>query len=56
MVITGDRHDHVDDGTFGQSTSDRSSRRIPQTRKPWVTPSWQRLETPMEVTMYAAQR
>ena len=56
MVVTGDRHGHVTGGTFGESTSDESSRRIPQTRKPWVTPTWQRLDTPMEVTMYAAQR
>jgi hypothetical protein len=55
MVVTGDRHSHVA-GTFGESTSDESSRRILETRKPWVTPTWQRLDTPMEVTMYAAQR
>jgi hypothetical protein len=56
MDVTGDRQGHVAGGTFGQSTSGESSRRIPQTRKPWVTPAWQRLDTPMEVTMYAAQR
>jgi hypothetical protein len=27
-----------------------------RTRRQWVTPTWQRLETPMEVTMYAGQR
>jgi hypothetical protein len=25
-------------------------------RRQWVTPTWQRLETPMEVTMYAGRR
>jgi hypothetical protein len=30
-----------------------STRRI---RRQWVTPTWQRLETPMEVTMYAGRR
>lgn len=27
-----------------------------RTRRQWVTPTWQRLETPMEVTMYAGRR
>lgn len=27
-----------------------------QTRRPWVKPDWQRLDTPMEVTMYVGRR
>jgi hypothetical protein len=26
------------------------------TRRPWVKPTWQRLDTPMEVTMYVGRR
>lgn len=28
----------------------------PRARRRWVTPTWERLETPMEVTMYVARR
>lgn len=28
----------------------------PRTRRTWVAPTWERLETPMEVTMYAGRR
>ncbi len=27
-----------------------------RTRRQWVTPTWERLDTPMEVTMYAGRR
>lgn len=32
------------------------TRRTLRTRRQWVTPTWERLETPMEVTMYAGRR
>lgn len=53
MVVSGDRHGS---SISGQSTSDQSSRSAPESRKPWVTPAWERLDTPMEITMYAARR
>jgi hypothetical protein len=28
----------------------------PGTRRQWVTPTWERVETPMEVTMYVGRR
>jgi hypothetical protein len=28
----------------------------PRTRRQWVAPTWERLDTPMEVTMYAGRR
>jgi hypothetical protein len=56
MVVIDDRHGHISGGTFGKSTTDQGSQRTPQTRESWVTPAWERLETPMEVTMYAGQR
>ena len=34
------------------STADNLS----DTRRPWVAPTWERRDTPMEVTMYAGQR
>lgn len=58
MAVTADRYGHVP-GTSGQSTIDqsrRSSSSVPQTKKAWVTPAWERLDTPMEITMYAGQR
>jgi hypothetical protein len=59
MAVTADRQGHVPGGTSGQSTSDQL-RRSPssgqQTRKSWVAPAWERLDTPMEITMYAGQR
>ena len=43
----------------GRTISDKLGRPIqggPGTRRQWVTPTWKRLETPMEVTMYAGRR
>ena len=56
MAIIGDRHGRVAGGTRSQSTTNESSHSMPQMRKPWVAPAWERLDTPMEITMYAGQR
>jgi hypothetical protein len=56
MVVINDRQGHVARGMFDQSTNDQASQPMPQTCKSWVTPAWERLDTPMEVTMYAGQR
>jgi hypothetical protein len=59
MAIIADRQGYVAGDTSSQSTTDRSHRSsssVPQTRKTWVAPVWERLDTPMEITMYAGQR
>lgn len=56
MVVINDCQGHVAGGTFDQSTNDQASQPMPQMRRSWVTPAWERLDTPMEVTMYAGQR
>jgi hypothetical protein len=56
MAVISHQHGHVPGGTSGQSAIDQSGQNAPRTKKSWVAPSWERLETPMEVTMYAGQR
>jgi hypothetical protein len=51
MVTVDDRRGHLASGSPLQSTQS-----LAHTRRQWVTPSWERLETPMEVTMYAGRR
>jgi hypothetical protein len=48
MVAVDDRCGRVASGDPGKPAQ--------ETRKPWVAPRWERLETPMEVTMYAGRR
>ncbi len=41
----------------GGAVSERLAKQnTPRTRRKWVAPTWERLETPMEVTMYAGRR
>ena len=58
MVIIEDRHRNVVDGVGKQSGMPSSE--IPTedaaVRRQWVAPTWDRRDTPMEVTMYAGQR
>ena len=35
---------------------EESTQGAPCARRQWVAPTWERLETPMEVTMYVARR
>jgi hypothetical protein len=35
---------------------EKASHSAPGARRQWIAPSWERLETPMEVTMYAGRR
>lgn len=51
MVFDYNRHGRVVSGWPGKL---RHS--VPGTRRPWIAPTWERLETPMEVTMYAGRR
>ena len=60
MVVIGDQHSHVVSDIVGtdavRADAERRDQSNRNTRKPWVTPAWQRRDTPMEVTMYAGQR
>jgi hypothetical protein len=51
MVVVDDRFTHLANGQLGTR-----SQPTPRTRRQWVAPTWERLETPMEVTMYAGRR
>jgi len=35
---------------------DKPAQHLQETRRQWVSPTWERLDTPMEVTMYAGRR
>jgi hypothetical protein len=64
MVVIEDRNRHVVNSVGEQPTmpsptmsSPRiSSRTAADARREWVAPTWERRDTPMEVTMYAGQR
>ncbi len=59
MVVVGDRHRHVVSSADEQpdtSSPTMSSHSAADARRQWVTPTWERRDTPMEVTMYAGQR
>lgn len=46
----------LEQSTLEQSAASKSTESIPSTRREWVAPTWQRWETPMEITMYAGRR
>ena len=54
MVIVEDQHHHVVN-CAGERPA-MSSRSAAEARRQWVAPTWERRDTPMEVTMYAGQR
>ena len=56
MVAVHDRHAGVVSETRGNKRLGTSKQGTPRTRRQWVTPIWERLDTPMEVTMYAGRR
>lgn len=59
MVVIQDRHRHVANHVGEQpamSSPTMSSRSSAGGRRQWVAPTWERRDTPMEVTMYAGQR
>lgn len=51
MVAVQDRHGRIVSGSVEEPT--QSAQRA---RQQWVPPTWERLETPMEVTMYVGRR
>lgn len=51
MVTVQGQGSHVVNGKTGESTQS-----APHPHRQWVPPTWERLETPMEVTMYAGRR
>ncbi|MGH3771692.1 MAG: phosphotransferase [Pseudonocardiaceae bacterium] len=51
MIVGDGRHERVVSERLGKSTQS-----APSTRRQWVAPTWERLDTPMEVTMYAGRR
>lgn len=56
MVALHDRCGGVVSERLGNETPGTLTQSTPHTRRMWVAPTWERLETPMEVTMYAGQR
>lgn len=46
----------VQDRRFVSGRLGESIQSTLRTSRQWVTPTWERLETPMEVTMYAGRR
>jgi hypothetical protein len=52
MVTVCGQHDRVVSGKLGNVAQNPS----PRARRQWVAPTWERLETPMEVTMYVGRR
>jgi hypothetical protein len=59
MVVIEDRNRHVVNSVGEQPAmpSPRiSSRTAADARREWMAPTWERRDTPMEVTMYAGQR
>jgi hypothetical protein len=51
MVTVDDQH-----GRFASGRHEKSTQSAPRARRQWVAPTWDRLETPMEVTMYVGRR
>jgi hypothetical protein len=51
MVTVHDQH-----GRVVSERIENSIQGAPRARRQWVVPTWERLETPMEVTMYAGRR
>jgi hypothetical protein len=54
MVAIHDQQGRVVSGAGGKL--EESTQSAPHARRQWVMPTWERLETPMEVTMYVARR
>ncbi len=54
MVTAHDQHSRIISGFSGKR--EKSAQSVPSARRQWVAPTWERLETPMEVTMYVARR
>ncbi len=51
MVTVHDQRGRLVNGKIEEPTPS-----APSGRRQWVAPAWERLETPMEVTMYVARR
>ena len=51
MVTVHDQH-----GRVVSERIENPTQNAPRTRRQWVAPTWERLETPMEVTMYVGRR
>jgi hypothetical protein len=56
MVAVHDRHAGVVSEMLRNERLGKPTQSTPRTRRTWVAPSWERLDTPMEVTMYAGRR
>jgi hypothetical protein len=56
MVVDCDQYGRVVSGWPAKLSPAKLSHSAPGTRRQWVAPTWERLETPMEVTMYAGRR
>jgi hypothetical protein len=56
MVAGHDRHGGVVSETLVHDRLGQPHQGMPPTRRQWVAPIWKRLDTPMEVTMYAGRR
>jgi hypothetical protein len=54
MVIINDRRSEV--VADADARFEKPSRSMSDRRRPWVAPTWERRDTPMEVTMYAGRR
>jgi hypothetical protein len=54
MVTAHDQYSRIVSGFSGKL--EESTQNVPSARRQWVAPTWERLETPMEVTMYVARR
>jgi hypothetical protein len=54
MVAIHDSQSHIVSGAGG--ILEGSTQSALRARRQWVAPTWERLETPMEVTMYVARR
>jgi hypothetical protein len=51
MVTVHNQHGRVAGGR-----REKSIQSVPHARRQWVAPTWERLETPMEITMYVGRR
>lgn len=51
MVAGADRRGGIVSDRLGKPTPGTA-----RTRRTWVAPTWERLDTPMEITMYAGRR
>lgn len=56
MAAVHDRRGSVVSENLGDERLGTLKQSTPRTGRKWVAPTWQRLETPMEVTMYVGRR